>query len=63
MIGDAAKNQAARNPTNTIFDSKRMIGRKFNDKNIQSDLKLWPFKVINGGPPDDKPLIEVSFKN
>jgi L1 cell adhesion molecule like protein len=34
LIGDAAKNQAARNPTNTIFDSKRMIGRKFNDKNI-----------------------------
>lgn len=63
LIGDAAKNQAARNPTNTVFDSKRMIGRKFTDESIQSDLKLWPFKVVNGGLPDLKPLIEVQFKN
>uniref|UniRef100_A0A4W5M2M2 Uncharacterized protein n=1 Tax=Hucho hucho TaxID=62062 RepID=A0A4W5M2M2_9TELE len=45
LIGDAAKNQVAMNPTNTVFDAKRLIGRKFNDQIVQSDMKLWPFKV------------------
>lgn len=40
-----------------------MIGRKFSDQSIQSDLKLWPFKVVSGGLPDDKPLIEVTYQN
>ena len=57
-VGDAAKNQAALNPTNTIFDAKRLIGRKFDDPIVQSDSKLWPFKVIRG--PDDKPKIRVT---
>ena len=43
LIGDAAKNQAARNPTNTVFDAKRLIGRKYQDDTVQSDIKLWPF--------------------
>ncbi|EAR95998.1 heat shock 70 kDa protein (macronuclear) [Tetrahymena thermophila SB210] len=60
LIGDAAKNQTARNPTNTIFDAKRLIGRKFSDPIVQKDIKLWPFKVESG--PDDKPLIVVKFK-
>ncbi|KAL0222572.1 hypothetical protein RCL1_002426 [Eukaryota sp. TZLM3-RCL] len=60
LIGDAAKNQAARNPTNTIFDAKRLIGRKFSDPITQSDVKHWPFKVVAG--PADKPMIEVSFR-
>lgn len=57
LIGDAAKSQTARNPTNTVFDAKRLIGRKFADKNVQEDAKLWPFKVVAG--PMDKPLISV----
>ena len=46
MIGDAAKNQAAMNPCNTVFDAKRLIGRRFSDSATQSDLKHFPFKVI-----------------
>ena len=61
MIGDAAKNQVARNPENTVFDAKRLIGRKFNDPIVQADLKHWPFTVKCG--PADKPLIEVSYLN
>ncbi|XP_017111146.1 heat shock 70 kDa protein cognate 2 [Drosophila elegans] len=59
LIGDAAKNQVAMNAKNTVFDAKRLIGRKFDDQKIQEDLKLWPFKVINDG---GKPKIEVEFK-
>merc|ERR1712130_496423 len=52
LIGDAAKNQVAMNPNNTIFDAKRLVGRKFNDSTVQSDRKHWPFQVIdqNGLP-------------
>ena len=46
LIGDAAKNQVAVNPSNTIFDAKRLIGRKFDDDTVKSDMKHWPFKVI-----------------
>jgi L1 cell adhesion molecule like protein len=60
LIGDAAKNQAARNPENTVFDAKRLIGRKFNDPVVQSDIKLWPFKVSAGS--GDKPMIEVTYQ-
>lgn len=49
LIGDAAKNQAASNPTNTVFDTKRLIGRTFNDSTVQADSKLWPFKVQDDG--------------
>ena len=48
LIGDAAKNQTARNPENTVFDAKRLIGRKFQDTVVQADIKLWPFKVLSG---------------
>jgi len=58
LIGDAAKNQVARNPENTVFDAKRLIGRKFMDPCVQTDAKLWPFKLISGS--GDKPMIEVT---
>ncbi|CAE5957627.1 unnamed protein product [Arabidopsis arenosa] len=61
LIGDAAKNQVALNPQNTVFDAKRLIGRKFSDPSVQSDLLHWPFKVVSG--PGDKPMIVVSYKN
>nr|AGE92596.1 heat shock cognate protein 70 [Ericerus pela] len=59
LIGDAAKNQVAMNPTNTIFDAKRLIGRKFNDPAIQADMKHWPFDVVNDA---SKPKIKVEYK-
>jgi len=58
LIGEAAKNQAAMNPNNTIFDAKRLIGRAINDPTVQRDIKLWPFAVIAG--PANKPLIQVT---
>jgi len=60
LIGDAAKNQVAMNPTNTIFDAKRLIGRKFTDSSIQSDMKHWPFKVTN---VSGKPKLQVEYKS
>jgi heat shock protein 1/8 len=60
LIGDAAKNQVARNPKNTVFDAKRLIGRKFSEKQVQDDMKHWPFKVEQG--TGDKPLISVDYK-
>lgn len=59
LIGDAAKNQATLNPNNTIFDAKRLIGRKFNDPLVQSDRKNWPFEVVNEG---GKPKVRVQYK-
>jgi L1 cell adhesion molecule like protein len=59
LIGDAAKNQVAMNPSNTVFDAKRLIGRKFEDATVQSDMKHWPFKVINDAT---KPKIQVEYK-
>lgn len=59
LIGDGAKNQVASNPTNTIFDAKRLIGRKFSDPLVQQDTTHWPFTVIPGDK--EKPLIQVQF--
>merc|ERR1711963_612362 len=60
LIGDGAKNQVAMNPANTIFDAKRLIGRNFTDTTVQSDMKHWPFKVVNAG---GKPKLEVEYKS
>ncbi|QGI59123.1 hypothetical protein CEK27_001248 [Fusarium fujikuroi] len=59
LIGDAAKNQVAMNPQNTVFDAKRLIGRKFADPEVQADMKHFPFKIVDKG---GKPNIEVEFK-
>ena len=58
LIGDAAKNQAAMNPQQTIYDAKRLIGRKINDDVVQQDMKHWPFTVKSG--EDQKPIIEIT---
>tara|TARA_B100000900_G_C20600208_1_gene725199 strand:+ start:3519 stop:5429 length:1911 start_codon:yes stop_codon:yes gene_type:complete len=60
LIGDSAKNQASMNPTNTIYDAKRLIGRKFDDSIVQEDMKTWPYKVINH---EGKPKFQVNYMN
>jgi len=59
LIGESAKNQAAMNPKNTVFDAKRLIGRKFGDSSVTGDMKHWPFKVISGTA--SKPMIQVNY--
>ncbi|KAI3389265.1 hypothetical protein SNEBB_011151 [Seison nebaliae] len=59
LIGDAASNQIASNPRNTVFDAKRLIGRKYDEPCVKSDMKHWPFKVVNEAT---KPKIQVEFK-
>ena len=60
LIGDAAKNQYAANPERTVFDAKRLIGRRFNEKDVQNDLKHFPFKLVN---KNGAPNIKVAVKN
>ena len=60
LVGDAAKNQSSMNPVNTIYDAKRLIGRKFSDPIVQEDMRLWPFKVTKDST--DRPVINVDYK-
>ncbi|GAM38790.1 ATPase [Talaromyces pinophilus] len=60
LIGEAAKNQAAMNPQNTIFDIKRLIGRRFEDPVVKKDIESWPFKVVDQG---GNPMVEVEYLN
>ncbi|XP_031371803.1 heat shock cognate 70 kDa protein-like [Punica granatum] len=60
LIGDAAKNQVAMNPTNTVFGAKLLIGKRFSDVSVQTDAKLWPFKVVAG--TGDRAVIVVNYK-
>lgn len=60
LVGDAAKNLGASNPKNTVFDIKRLIGLKYNDKSVQRDIKNFPFDVVN---KDNRPAVKVSYKN
>ncbi|PVI02848.1 heat shock protein 70b [Periconia macrospinosa] len=63
LVGDAAKNQYASNPHRTIFDVKRLIGRKFNEKEVQNDIKHFPFSVVNkGGQPRIKVEVQKEEK-
>ena len=61
LVGESAKNQSTMNPKNTVYETKRLIGRKFSDPVVQDDLKLWSFSVE--GDKNDKPLIQVKYKN
>ncbi|ETS62365.1 hypothetical protein PaG_03450 [Moesziomyces aphidis] len=58
LIGDAAKNQAAMNPRQTVFDAKRLIGRRYDDPDVKKDMQHWPFTVID---KDGSPFIEVNY--
>jgi len=62
LIGDGAKNQVALNPSNTVFDAKRLIGRRFDDPTVQDDMKHWPFKVVKKGNDDNRPYVSVEYK-
>jgi len=59
LVGDAAKHQVASNPENTVYDAKRMIGRRYSDKVVQKDVKLWPFEVVN---KEGKPYVKVQYQ-
>merc|ERR1712216_251283 len=59
LIGDSAKNQVAMNPKNTVFDAKRLIGRKFSDPQVQHDMKEFSYTIVKGEA--EKPMIEVEF--
>ena len=60
LIGEAAKNQAAKNPNNTVFDIKRLIGRKYRDSTVRADMKHWPFTIIYDG---GKPKVLVEYRD
>jgi molecular chaperone DnaK (HSP70) len=59
LIGDAAKNQVAMNPYNTVFDAKRLIGRRFDDAEVQADMKHFPFKVLSR---EGKPYVQIEYR-
>ena len=61
LVGDGAKNQSSMNPQNTVFDAKRLIGRKFDDPVLKNDVLQFPFSVVDDG--NNKPIIEVQYKN
>ncbi|KAF4495251.1 heat shock 70, partial [Fusarium agapanthi] len=58
LIGEAAKNNAAMNPRNTVFDAKRLIGRRFDDPTVKKDIESWPFKIVDD---NGSPKIEVEY--
>ncbi|KAL0257350.1 Heat shock protein ssb1 [Diplodia seriata] len=60
LIGEAAKNQAAMNPANTVFDVKRLIGRRFDDETVKKDIESWPFKITDH---DGAPMVQVEYLN
>ena len=61
LVGQSAKNQITRNYQNTIYDAKRLIGRRFDEPEVQKDIKAWPFKVVKD-PKKNRPLIQVTYK-
>ncbi|GJZ86162.1 heat shock cognate 70 kDa protein 2-like protein [Tanacetum coccineum] len=61
LIGEGARNQVAMNPTNTVFDAKRLIGRRYGDDKVQDDMKVWPFRIVEG--KNGKPMIVLTHNN
>ena len=61
LVGESAENHIAQNPTNTVFDIMRLVGRKYEDKEVQENIKSWPFKVIKD-PKSDRPKICITYK-
>ncbi|CAF1641178.1 unnamed protein product, partial [Didymodactylos carnosus] len=59
LVGEQAKILAIKNPFNTIFNAKRLIGKTYNDPTVQADMRYWPFRIIND---DGKPKIQVEYK-
>lgn len=59
LVGDAAKNQYASNPERTVFDIKRLIGRKYDERDVQKDIKHFPYKVVN---KEGQPRVKVAVK-
>jgi heat shock protein 1/8 len=59
LIGDAAKNQAAMNPRQTVFDAKRLIGRRYDDPDVKKDMVHWPFTVVD---KEGSPFIQVDYQ-
>jgi len=59
LIGDAAKNQVSSNPENTVYDAKRLIGRRYTDRTVKADMKLWPFEIVD---KNGKPYVRVEYK-
>ena len=62
LIGETAKNQIKRNPTNTIFNAERLIGRKYEERETFENMKFWPFKIIKD-PKSDSAQIQITYKN
>ena len=62
LIGEAAKENITKNYKNTVYDAKRLIGRRFDDKTVQDDMKRWPFKVVKD-ENSDRPIIIVDYMN
>ncbi|KAH9289490.1 hypothetical protein KI387_033607, partial [Taxus chinensis] len=60
LVGDPAKFHISANPSNTMFDAKRLIGRRHNDPSVQANKKLWPFTIVLR--KNDKPMVEVAYK-
>ena len=62
LVGSSATSHVVMNAKNTIFEAKRLIGKRFSDPSIANDIKIWPFKVVSSEDADDKPIIIVEFK-
>ena len=61
LLGDAAKNQINSNTYNTIFNAKRLIGRKYEEREVQENIRFWPFKIVKD-PKSDRPKVQITYQ-